>query len=517
MKTFKKTKTKNGISRAIVFALSIIVQFLWIMGFVIFLTSYYPYFSVALSIIAVLIAFGLFGKDMNSAFKLTWMILILAFPLLGLMLYFLTGHSRINKRQIKRFNAVADWIRHLGEETGVENIDFGERDLAIVNQTKYISEVAHYAPHFGSDVRYFPDATECFKSMLNDIRSAKKFIFMEYHAIEDCEYFEELVNILEEKAKSGVEVRIIYDDIGSLIFINRDFANDMNSRGISCRVFNPIVPTINVLMNNRDHRKITVIDGIISYTGGFNLADEYFNLVSPYGHWKDTGVRISGKATINLTTIFLEMWNQIELTDKEDKIKDFLKASDSAPVFNKIDIVQPYGDTPLDSENVGENIYLNAISAAKKYVYISTPYLIIDDEMASALKLAAGRGVDVRILIPEKPDKKIVYSATKSNATMLAKHGVKIYKYTPGFNHAKQLVCDDEIATCGTINFDYRSLYFHFENGVLFTNKAAITDMRKDFESVFEKVEDVTNKYKNRTSAIYVLYDSIIRIISPLF
>lgn len=516
MKAFTKTKRENGISRAIIFALAIFVQLLWILGFLLFLSRYFPYVSVVASVIALIVALGLFGKDMNSAFKLSWMILILAFPLFGLMLYFLTGHSRIDRRQIRRFNVVGERIRALAMQE-ISDVDYGDMDLSIVNQSKYISNVAQYKAHLGSDVKYFPDAAECFRSMLKDIREAKKFIFMEYHAIENCAYFAELADVLEEKSKNGVEVRIIYDDLGSLFFINKKFAATMQKRGMACRIFNPIMPTINVLMNNRDHRKITVIDGTISYTGGFNLADEYFNLVSPYGHWKDTGVRIEGPASINLTTIFLEMWNQIEASDSEDQIKQFLRASIKAQSSDKTSLVQPFGDTPLDTENVGENIYLNIISAAKKYLYISTPYLIIDDELASALKLAARRGVDVRVMIPEIPDKKLVYKSTKSYATLLAKNGVKIYKYTPGFNHAKQVVCDDEIACCGTVNFDYRSLYFHFENGVVFTNREAVMDMRKDFESVFEQSEDATESLKNRLSFNTVIYDTVLRIISPLF
>lgn len=517
MNSFKKVKTKNGISRAIIFALAILSQFLWILYLLILLQGYFPVVSIAVSIIAILVALFLFGKNMNSAFKLSWMLLILAFPLFGLMLYFLTGHSRINRKQIKRFNTVADWIRLLGENCSHEEGQFEGMDLSIANQSKYISNVAHYSAHFGSDVRYFSDASDCFKSMVEDIKNATKFVFMEYHAIEDCEYFEELVQILEQKSKAGIDVRIIYDELGSLFFINKDFAKDMQARGINCRVFNPIMPAINVLMNNRDHRKITVVDGKVSYTGGFNLADEYFNLVSPYGHWKDTGVRIEGKATVNMTTIFLEMWNQIEQSDSEDEIRNFLKASDSAAIFNNSNLVQPYGDTPLDTENVGEKIYLNMINAAKKYVWISSPYLIIDDEMVSALTLAAGRGIDVRIIIPEIPDKAFVYQATKSYATLLAKNGVKIFKYTPGFNHAKQVICDDEIATCGTVNFDYRSLYFHFENGVMFTNTDAVNAMHEDFESVFDKSKDATEDFKNRIRAKTTLYDAVIRLIAPLF
>ena len=323
--------------------------------------------------------------------------------------------------------------------------------------------------------------------------------------------------VVSERLMKDVKDSLIYDEIGSMVFINRDFVKNMEHRGINCRIFNPIAPTINVLMNNRDHRKITVIDGVVSFTGGFNLADEYFNLVSPYGYWKDTGVKIRGKASQNLTTIFLEMWNQIKQTDTVDQIKGFLESSDLAQDYECRELVQPYADTPLDTESVGRNVYLNVISAAKKYIYISTPYLIVDDETSAALTLAAGRGVDVRILIPEIPDKKIVYRATLSYSTLLAQSNVKIYKFSGGFNHAKQVVCDDEIACCGTINFDYRSLYFHFENGVLFTSPDAVASMKKDFIDTFAKSSDETENFKLRMKRRNILYDNIIRLISPLF
>lgn len=517
MESYKKIKTKNGIPRAIVYAVSILVQIVWFVVMLVFLQGYSSYVSIALSVIAIILALYIFGKNMNSAFKFPWLILILAFPIVGLTLYFITGHSELNKRQIRRFNKVADWIRSLGETCSHEEGNFASKDLSISNQSRYISNVAHYPAHFDSDVVYYGEAIDCMHAIIEEVRKAEKFVFLEYHAIENSTYFLKLADVLEEKAKNGVEVRLIYDEVGSLVFINRDFVKNMEQRGIRCRVFNPVVPTINVLMNNRDHRKITVIDGKVSFTGGFNLADEYFNLVSPYGYWKDTGVKITGKATLNLTTIFLEMWNQIKQTDSVEAIQGFLKASENAETFDNKQLVQPYADTPLDFETVGKNAYLNIISAAKKYVYISTPYLIIDDETFSALSLAAGRGVDVRILIPGIPDKKLVYKATKTYATLLAKNNVKIYRYTKGFNHAKQIVCDDEIAACGTINFDYRSFYFHFENGVIFTDLAPITSMKKDFIKVFSESEEATETFAQRSKRRNILYDNIVRLISPLF
>ena len=517
MDSFKKQKTNNGVTRAVIFASSILVQITWLVVLLIFLQGYFPVVSIAFSILALIVALYVFGQNMNSAFKFPWLILILAFPIIGLSLYFLTGHSELNKRQIRRFNSVAEWIRNLGVKYTHDKAKFEKYDVSVANLSGYISNIAQYPAHFGSRVNYYGDAASCFADMIKEIKKAERFVFLEYHAIEDSENCAELFDALEDRARHGVDVRLIYDEVGSLVFINQEFAKKLESRGISCRVFNPIAPTINILMNNRDHRKITVIDGIVSFTGGFNIADEYFNLLAPYGYWKDTGIKITGAATLNLTTIFLEMWNQIKQTDTESAVKGFLKASANAKADSKEILVQPYADSPLDNETVGKNVYLNIIASAQKYIWISTPYLIIDDETFSALTLAAGRGVDVRIVIPGIPDKKIVYRATKSYAALLAKSNVKIYTYVPGFNHAKQVLCDDKAATCGTINFDYRSLYFHFENGVLFNDPKAMSEMKKDFCRMFKDAEDSTERFAGRTKKRNILYDNIIRLISPLF
>lgn len=517
MEQYKKQKKQNGITRAIVFGSSILVQMVWLVVLLILLQGYYPVVSIAFSIAALIVALYVFGQNMNSAFKFPWLILILAFPIVGLSLYFLTGHSALNKRQINRFNTVAEWIRAFGEKFTHDKTKFSPDAQVIANQSGYISNIAHYPAHFGSKVQYYSDAASCFKDMIEEIKKAEKFVFMEYHAIEDSDYCSALFDALEDRAKHGVDVRLIYDEVGSLVFIDQEFARKMERRGISCRIFNPIMPTINILMNNRDHRKITVIDGIVSFSGGFNLADEYFNLIAPYGYWKDTGIKITGDASLNLTTIFLEMWNQIKQTDTESAIKGFLKASKNSVSDPNGYLVQPYADSPLDNETVGKNVYLNIIAGAQKYIWISTPYLIIDDETFGALTLAAGRGVDVRIVIPGIPDKKIVYRATKTYATWLAKNNVKIYTYKPGFNHAKQILCDDTQACCGTINFDYRSLYFHFENSVFFNDRQAMNDMKKDFKQMFSDSEESTEKFANRLKVRNILYDNIIRLIAPLF
>ena len=294
---------------------------------------------------------------------------------------------------------------------------------------------------------------------LAELKKAEHFIFMEYHAIEDASAWQELEDILAERAAHGVEVRVFYDDVGSIGFINSKFVKKLAGSGIQCRRFNPVIPILNVFMNNRDHRKITVVDGRVGFTGGYNLAEEYFNRTHPYGRWKDTGIRLEGDAVRSLTLIFLELWGA---TQKEPpEIERYLPEVPYTARENAV--VLPYADNPLDDEATGENVYLNMIRSAKEYVYITTPYLILSDEMQRTLRLAASSGVDVRIITPGIPDKKLIFSVTRSYYAALAKSGVRIYEYTPGFIHAKQCVADGAEAVVGTINFDFRSLYLHFE------------------------------------------------------
>ena len=293
---------------------------------------------------------------------------------------------------------------------------------------------------------------------------------MEYFAIEQAEAWNEIQEILVERVAAGVEVRVFYDDIGSIAFINEDFAKKLNALGISCRIFNPCMPGLNFFLNNRDHRKITIVDGVIGFTGGYNMANEYFNMTHPYGYWKDTGIRICGMAVRSLTATFLENWNAVKGNDVDDMdVSRYLDASYQTEIPVTLEdepkaFVQPYADQPMDGEHVGEEVYISLINKAINYCWLVSPYLILTDEMVHAIRLAKKRGVDVRIITPGIPDKRMVYEVTRSYYHCLTKYGVRIYEYTPGFCHAKMCVVDDVVATCGTINFDYRSLYHHFEN-----------------------------------------------------
>ena len=512
MRTEAKAAVKNSIGRLMFAALGFVIQVVWIIMLCLKLNDYSAAISLGSSVLALCVAFYIYGKDMNAGFKLPWIIAILAFPVLGLCLYFLFGRPGATKHMRQHFEKIdADLEGTLVQDENVlKNLE--ATDFAVANQARYLWKCAGYPAWQNTDVEFHKTAEEGLEAQKRELRKAKKFIFMEYHAIEESSAFLELKEILVQKAKEGVEVRVFYDDVGSFVFINKDFIKRMEAVGIQCRVFNPMHPFLNIFMNNRDHRKITVIDGKVGFTGGYNLAEEYFNRTHPYGYWKDTGIMLTGDAVRNLTVMFLEMWNAVRKTDMDyDKYLPMVEYTAKEQGF-----VQPYADSPLDHETTGENVYMNLIKNAKHEIFFTTPYLIITDEMSRELRMAARRGVDVRIVTPGIPDKKMVYQMTRSYYSELARNGVRIYEYTPGFIHAKQCVCDGESATVGTINMDYRSLYLHFENGVLMYHYDAVAEIRKDFEDIFAASTEVTEKYNGRKSVPARMGRGVLRLFSPL-
>ena len=504
--------TKNSVRRLIMVVISILLQVVWIIGLAVWLTNYYAAISILASILGLLLVFRVYGLQINSAYKISWIILILMFPIMGACLYLMFGRTGALGSMRKWFDKVHAAYAHLlpQDEQIVDKLEMADGTLA--RQSGYLRRGAGYPVYQNTDVEFYGDTTRALEAQKEELRKAKKFIFMEYHAIEDSVAWKGIEEILEEKAAAGLDVRVFYDDMGSIGFISKEFMEKLRRKGIQCKVFNPLIPILNVFMNNRDHRKITVIDGKVGFTGGYNLANEYFNLTHPYGEWTDSGIKLTGDGVRSLTLIFLEMWNATQ-REQEDPIPYLLK---SAYRSAEAGFVQPYADSPLDGERTGENVYLNMIKGAKKYVYITTPYLIISDEMQRTLTLAAKSGVDVRIITPGIPDKPLIYKVTRSYYAGLAAEGVRIYEYTPGFIHSKQMVCDDEVAVVGTINLDFRSLYLHFENACWFAGCRAVAEVRHDFEKMFPICREVTEKYRKKRSLALRGWECILRMFSPL-
>lgn len=512
---------KNSVGRLLFVGISALIQLLWFAFIILRLSESYLWVSAVLRILTIAAVLRIFGRHTNATIKLSWIVFIMATPILGLVFYLLSYRSNFVNTMSKRFRKLDSLLLSKLPDTSALVERLRCENPGVGNQAYFLQRSAGFPLYQDTDVAYYSDARQGLEAQKEALRHAGRFIFMEYHAIEDREAFGELREILTERARAGVEVRIFYDEVGSVGFLTRGFIREMESYGIRCRVFNPIMPLVNLFMNNRDHRKITVIDGRISFTGGYNLADEYFNLTHPYGIWKDSGIRMEGAAVRTMTMLFLEMWNAMDRSGMEDvsKYLDDTEGDTERRGFTAKErdaYILPYADTPLDELHTGEDVYLNVLKNAKYYVYIITPYLIPTDDMVRELTLAARRGVDVRILTPGIPDKPLIYGMTRSYYGALAREGVRLFEYTPGFCHAKQVVADGELAVIGTINFDYRSLYHHFENAVLLYRYACIAEMREDFLHCLEESGEVTARYRDGRSAVLRIGQCVLRLFAPL-
>lgn len=457
-------------------------------------------------LITVLTFFHLINRHQNPSTRLSWMILILVAPLVGGVLYLIYGEGRPMKRLNEKIQQTKKQIYPCLFDS--KNISTQAGTISAYLQTQ-----AGYPAYADGEVVYYSEGEELFGQMLTALKNAKKFILLEYFIVSGGKLWKEILKILLEKAEQGVQIRMIYDDFGSILCLPPDYDKYMESLhpNIQCRAFNKVIPILSIRINHRDHRKILVVDGEIAFTGGLNLADEYIGEKIRFGHWKDTGVKITGDAVQTFTAMFFACWNTFKNTSEE--ITPYL--SNSVKRCQNNAIIQPYDDSPLDKISVGETVYRDIIQRAQRYVYIFTPYLILDDFMRTALMDAARRGVDVRIVTPGIPDKKTVYRLTRANYPPLLEAGVSIYEYSPGFLHAKSMLCDDERAVVGSINLDYRSLYLHFENAVYFTDKNALMALKKDCKNTFAVSKLCEKGYPKRT-IFGKFIDNVLRLFETL-
>ena len=512
MKFTPKPRLGNAILRMFLVAISILFQIGWILVTVLYLNESYPWIEAITRLLSLAAILQLNSKPTAAAYKIPWIMLIMAAPVMGLSLYLLKDVFSDLGSMKKRLKTSRQKTRPclLQEDSAAHSLE--NTGLPASSVSPYLYQQIHCPVYQDTAVWYYSEACDAFRSMKADLEQAQSFIFMEYFIVSGESSFQEIAEILIRKIQSGVDVRFMYDDVGSVGSANMLFAKRLIDAGIQCAVFNPALPVLNLFMNHRDHRKITVIDGKVGYTGGYNLSDEYFGRKITHGRWKDTGIRMEGMAVKSLTAAFLELWSACTRTTENPA--PFLAIQHRIP--NQSGYVQPYEDDPTLPHRVAESVYLNLIYSAKKSLYVITPYLIITDEMMNALGLAAKRGVDVRIITPGIPDKKAVYAITRSYYAGLAAQGVRIFEYTPGFCHAKQMLCDGITASIGTSNLDYRSLYLHFENNVLLYGGEAVTQIQKDFEALFPQCEEVTEKYQTGRSAALRLGQYILRLFAPL-
>lgn len=501
---------KKLFSRTVVTALLIVIQVAWLAALLLQLGNSLPAIQTVLRILSLVAILFVIKSDMNPSYKIGWILLIAVLPILGGLMYVFFGNKRPTKNMREMLRAQ---LEKSAEYLGTQESITGELDGGAAGLFKYLEGSAGYPTAKNTTVRYYRVGEEMYADLLPELEKAKKFIFLEYFIIRPGEMWDGVLEILKRKAAAGVDVRIIYDDMGCIDILPANYNATLEGWGIRTMAFNRFVPAVSLVMNNRDHRKITVIDGKVGFTGGINISDEYINVKERFGHWKDTGLMLKGPGVFNLTLMFLEMWNAFNKDG--DNYADFIPSAFEEKGGGSDGYVLSFSDSPLDNESVGESVYTDMLYQAKDYIYITTPYLAIDSELQSALCMAAKRGVDVRMITPGIPDKKLVYRLTRSYYPTLLRAGVKIYEYTPGFIHAKSFVCDDKLCVVGTINMDYRSLYLHFECGTLMYNNPEIKQIKKDDLDTMEKCRKVELS-DMKTNFLGELLDSFLRSIAPL-
>jgi len=510
-----KNKFKYVFRRRVLVVLSLLAQIALFFFLIVGTGIYVQYSFFVLTILSIIVSIYLINKHEKPGYKLTWIFIILVIPLFGGILYIMLNvWSNPKKMRRALFGNIAA-SREAFYLPGSKLDELIKTYPDFKTHAHYLQEYAGFPVYGNTRQEYFPSGESYYYRVLEELEKAQKYIFLEFFILKEGLMLNSILTILERKAEEGLDVRIMYDDMGCFFTLPVDFPKIMKRKGIKCYVFNRFRPIVSSLQNNRDHRKIIAIDGKVAFTGGLNIGDEYINAVERFGHWKDSAIMIEGDAAWSLTLIFLQMWN-LGFKEKDNY-------ASLCPVTDKKNIkkqkstgyVQPYADSPIDKENVGEHVYIHIINQAKKYLYINTPYLIVDDNLLSALSLAAKSGVDVRIITPHRWDKWIVAITSRSYYRRLIKAGVKLYEYTSGFSHGKTFVSDDKIATVGTTNLDFRSLYLHFECGVLVYASETINAIKEDFLRTLPASQEITLKDCARNAFQRITQD-VLRVFAPL-
>ena len=485
------------------------VQALWILLLVKWLSPYAAYITLALSVAAVLLVLFIIIKRDETAYKILWLLVILTVPVAGALLYLLFGNRRTARPLRKRLRRVQEAGQPAPLPCGGTPFE-GEKRME--QTVRWLEHKTGYPLMRAEDVRYYPLGDAMYPDMLTDLRAAKKTIYLEYFIIEPGEMWQSIVDILAQKVREGLDVRVMYDDLGSISTFNFSNALALEKLGIRCVTFNPLL-ALKGTANYRDHRKMLIVDDAVAYSGGVNLADRYINREHPYGHWKDTGFRLTGAPVRSFTHMFLTFWNAFSLQQEEPM--PMPPAAAAVEPAAQDGWVLSYYDSPLNSEATSNRLYIDLLSQATDYAWFFTPYLMLGDDLLDAMLAAAQRGVDVRIIMPGIPDKKLIFRMSRSFYQVLLTGGVKIYEYTPGFVHAKSLVCDDRAATVGTVNLDYRSLFLHFENNSLFYRGSIVARVKEDFLATQSQCRAVEACDTKRYSRRWIV-DGVLRIFAPL-
>ncbi|MEA4814725.1 MAG: cardiolipin synthase [Oscillospiraceae bacterium] len=521
MKSTRRSPLKRilfGRTIVIIFLLALQIYLLfaawnWLSGYLTIITS-------AQEVIGLVTVVFIFNRRENPSYKLVWMIPVLVFPIFGTLFYIFVQLNLGTLRERKRIKEISEETKPYRVQNDAVLLKLEQSSPRDARLAEYLYSASGYPVYSGADIRYFSTGEEYFASLKESLAKAEKFIFLEYFFICGGIMWGEVLDILKEKVAEGVDVRVLYDGTTSMSGVHFGYYKKLRKIGIKARVFSPIRPALSTVQNNRDHRKIAVMDGKVAFTGGINLADEYINREIRFGHWKDAGVRVEGEPAEAFTGMFYEMWNaavrrgDMDVDALAKRLCGLDTQSNDASVSEGFII--PYADSPLDSEAVGENVYFDMLNTAKDYVHIMTPYLIPDASMVSCLTYAAQRGVETMIIMPRIPDKKMVNMLGHSYYGELIDRGVRIFEYKPGFIHSKVVVSDNCKATVGTVNFDYRSFYLHFECGVYMCGCGAVEDVEKDYQSTLEQCAEITREDCKKYPIWKKLIGRALRLIAPL-
>lgn len=499
--------------RLVILSLILVLQFFLLILFLVEFREYYVQYQTLSLIVAVLCALHIINDDSNPAYKMAWILPLIIFPMLGVLVYIIFGKDNLSKRQIRKMTIINEKQEELCASS--YNPHTVMDDAVGKKQAAYMEMCAHSPLYKNTYAEYLSSGERKLDVLLKELEKAEKYIFMEYFIIHDGDMWQRTLDILKRKAASGVDVRIIYDDFGCVTGLPKKYPEELKKYNIKCCIFNKLKPVLSPKLNNRDHRKICVIDGKVAFTGGINFGDEYINKKKRFGYWKDTAVVIKGDAAFSLAVMFLGMWRYIT-GENEPLEKFYFENTEDTPPDSYDGYIQPYCDNPTDREPVGQNVYLNMINCAKEYILITTPYLIIDNEIRTALCNAAKSGVKVVIITPGIPDKKLVFQVTRSNYLELLRAGVRIFEFAPGFIHAKMFDVDGKYATVGTVNLDYRSLYLHFECGLWMANCKCIKDIEDDIVQTIGVCKEIPKDFVLSKSWVKKLFYAVARAFAPL-
>lgn len=499
-------------SRFGILLLLLMLQILILFSFFVKFQQFLPQYAGLNALFSVILMLYLINSDINPTAKITWLIICMIMPIVGLLLFLFTrtdvGHRLLKSRLEKLISDTHIAIKQ--DEEVLQGIGREAPEVAALH--RYLNRSGCFPIYDNIQVEYLASGEEMLEALLEKLKEAKHFVFLEYFIIDEGYMWGKILEVLKEKAEEGVEIRIMYDGTCEFALLPHDYPKRLQKLGMKCKAFAPVSPFVSTHYNYRDHRKIAVIDGHTAFTGGINLADEYINRVKRYGHWKDSAIMLRGDAVKSFTLMFLQMWN---VDEKKPEFYKYL-GYHGGKTSKCEGVVLPYGDWPLDDDKVGETVYIDILNHAKNYVHIMSPYLILDGETEYALKYAAKRGVRVELILPGIPDKKAPYALAKTHYKALLQAGVRIYEYQPGFVHSKVFVSDEKKAVVGTINLDYRSLYHHFECGAFLYDVPCIMDIEADFQETLKDCREITLKEMRKEKLLYRIIGPVMKVVAPL-